>query len=41
VPRTLLVLDTLPYNQNAKVLKRDLVPVLSQAAAARRARPGA
>jgi len=41
VPRTLLVLETLPYNQNAKVLKRDLVPVLSQAAAARRARPGA
>jgi long-chain acyl-CoA synthetase len=40
VPRTLLVLDELPYNQNAKVLKRDLVPVLSQAAAVRRARPG-
>jgi acyl-CoA synthetase (AMP-forming)/AMP-acid ligase II len=39
VPRTLLILDTLPYNQNAKVLKRDLVPVLSQAAAVRKARP--
>jgi acyl-CoA synthetase (AMP-forming)/AMP-acid ligase II len=36
VPRTLLILGELPYNQNAKVLKRDLVPVLSQAAAERR-----
>jgi long-chain acyl-CoA synthetase len=37
VPRTLLVLDALPYNQNAKVLKRELAPILAQAAAARRA----
>lgn len=37
VPRTLLILDQLPYNQNHKVLKRDLKPVLQDAAAARKA----
>jgi long-chain acyl-CoA synthetase len=37
VPRTLLILDQLPYNQNHKVLKRELKPVLEQAAAARKA----
>jgi acyl-CoA synthetase (AMP-forming)/AMP-acid ligase II len=36
VPRTLLILEALPYNQNAKVLKRELVPVLAAAAEARR-----
>lgn len=40
VPRTLLILDALPYNQNAKVLKRELAPVLEQAAAERRQRAG-
>jgi acyl-CoA synthetase (AMP-forming)/AMP-acid ligase II len=40
VPRTLLILDTLPYNQNAKVLKRELVPVLSQAAEDRKLNAG-
>jgi acyl-CoA synthetase (AMP-forming)/AMP-acid ligase II len=36
VPRVIVVLDELPYNQNAKVLKRELVPVLVQAADKRR-----
>jgi long-chain acyl-CoA synthetase len=36
-PRTLLILDALPYNQNGKVVKRDLAPVLSEAAAQRKA----
>lgn len=36
VPRTILVLPELPYNQNAKVLKRDLKPMLQEAAAARK-----
>ena len=38
VPRTIVILPELPYNQNAKVLKRDLKPVLQEAAAARKAR---
>jgi len=38
VPRTLLILPELPYNQNAKVLKRDLKPLLQEAAAARKAK---
>ena len=37
VPRTLLILDQLPYNQNHKVLKRELKPMLEAAAAARKA----
>lgn len=37
VPRTILILDSLPYNQNHKVLKRDLKPLLEEAAAARKA----
>ena len=36
VPRTILILPELPYNQNAKVLKRDLKPMLQEAAAARK-----
>jgi acyl-CoA synthetase (AMP-forming)/AMP-acid ligase II len=38
VPRTLLILPELPYNQNAKVLKRELKPMLQAAADARKAR---
>jgi acyl-CoA synthetase (AMP-forming)/AMP-acid ligase II len=36
VPRVVVVLDALPYNQNSKVLKRELVPVLTDAARRRR-----
>lgn len=36
VPRTILLLEALPYNQNGKVLKRELQPVLEAAAAARK-----
>jgi len=32
VPRTIVFLETLPYNANAKVLKRELLPVLEAAA---------
>ena len=38
VPRTIVILDALPHNQNAKVLKRELKPVLEAAAAARKAK---
>lgn len=37
VPRTVVFLDDLPKNQNEKILKRDLKPILEEAAAARRA----
>ena len=37
VPRTILIMDALPYNQNHKVLKRELKPLLEQAAAERKA----
>jgi long-chain acyl-CoA synthetase len=37
VPRTIIIMDELPHNQNAKVLKRELKPILEQAAAARKA----
>ncbi|HKE72253.1 MAG TPA: AMP-binding protein [Acidimicrobiales bacterium] len=40
VPRVVAVLDHLPYNQNAKVVKRDLVPRLARIAGERRARRG-
>ncbi len=36
VPRTILILDELPHNPNGKILKRDLKPVLQQAAAERK-----
>lgn len=36
VPRVVAVLDELPYNQNSKVLKRELVPVLTEIARRRR-----
>ncbi|MGQ0534009.1 MAG: class I adenylate-forming enzyme family protein [Caulobacteraceae bacterium] len=36
VPRTIVFFDALPLNQNAKVLKRDLKPVLERAAEERR-----
>jgi acyl-CoA synthetase (AMP-forming)/AMP-acid ligase II len=36
-PRTILILDALPYNQNHKVLKRELKPLLEAAAAERKA----
>ena len=36
VPRTILLLKALPYNQNGKVLKRELQPLLEAAAAARK-----
>jgi long-chain acyl-CoA synthetase len=38
VPRTIVIMDALPHNQNAKVLKRELQPILQQAAAARKAK---
>ncbi len=38
VPRTIVIMDALPHNQNAKVLKRELKPQLEAAAAARKAR---
>lgn len=37
VPRTLLVLDDMPLNPNGKILKKELKPVLQQAADAKRA----
>lgn len=37
VPRTIVVLDALPLNPNGKILKKELVAPLSQAAARRRA----
>jgi long-chain acyl-CoA synthetase len=40
VPRLVLFVDTLPYNQNAKVVKRELLPSLAAAAAQRRASKG-
>lgn len=40
VPRTLVILPELPLNPNGKILKRDLKPVLEEAAAARRAAAG-
>lgn len=36
VPRTLLILDDLPLNPNGKILKRDIKPLLQQAADDRR-----
>ena len=36
VPRDIVLLDALPYNQNGKVVKRDLVPLLARQSAARR-----
>jgi long-chain acyl-CoA synthetase len=41
VPRTTLILDVLPMNQNNKVLKRELKPVLEQAAAEAKAKRSA
>ncbi|MEU7813888.1 AMP-binding protein [Pseudonocardia sp. NPDC049154] len=41
VPRTVVVLDDMPYNQNAKVLKRELAPLLEAAAQQRRAQAAA
>jgi long-chain acyl-CoA synthetase len=38
VPRTILVLDALPMNQNNKVLKRELKPLLEEAAAQAKAK---
>jgi long-chain acyl-CoA synthetase len=37
VPRTIVVVEALPYNQNAKVMKNELRPRLQQASDARRA----
>jgi acyl-CoA synthetase (AMP-forming)/AMP-acid ligase II len=37
-PRTIVVFDELPYNANGKILKRELKPVLQEAAAARKAK---
>jgi long-chain acyl-CoA synthetase len=37
VPRTLVLLDGLPHNQNAKVVKRELASILEEAARRRRA----
>jgi len=36
VPRTIVIMAELPHNQNAKVLKRELQPVLEEAAKARK-----
>jgi long-chain acyl-CoA synthetase len=36
-PRTILILEQLPYNQNHKIVKRELKPILEAAAAARKA----
>ena len=41
VPRTVVVLDALPMNQNNKVLKRELKPILERAAAEARAKRAA
>jgi long-chain acyl-CoA synthetase len=38
VPRTILILDALPFNPNGKVLKEDLAPLLAKVAAERRPR---
>lgn len=38
VPRTVLVLDALPMNQNNKILKRELKPLLEKAAAEAKAK---
>ena len=35
VPRTIVFVDALPYNQNAKVVKNELRPILERAAADR------
>jgi len=40
VPRDIVLLDALPYNQNGKVVKRDLVPLLAEQAGARRRNGG-
>jgi long-chain acyl-CoA synthetase len=37
IPRTIVFFEALPYNQNAKVLKRELKSVMEQAAAERKA----
>jgi acyl-CoA synthetase (AMP-forming)/AMP-acid ligase II len=37
-PRTILILDELPTNANGKILKRELKPMLQEAAAARKAK---
>ena len=37
-PRTIVILDALPVNQNAKILKRELQPIVEKAAMADRAR---
>ncbi len=39
VPRTIVFVDTLPYNQNAKVVKSELRPLLERAAAERASTP--
>lgn len=36
VPRTIVIMDELPHNPNAKVLKRELQPILAAAAARRK-----
>ena len=36
VPRTLLILDTMPLNPNGKILKKELAPVMEKAAQQRR-----
>lgn len=41
VPRTIVVMDALPMNQNNKILKRELKPVLEAAAAEGRAKRAA
>lgn len=41
VPRTIVIMAELPHNQNAKVLKRELQPLLEAAAAARKKAPAA
>ena len=38
VPRTIVILDALPVNQNAKILKRELQPIVEKAAQEDRAR---
>ncbi|MBV9510116.1 MAG: hypothetical protein JO303_07535 [Caulobacteraceae bacterium] len=38
VPRTIVIMDDLPLNQNAKILKRAIQPMLEQAAQDDRAR---
>ena len=36
VPRDIAIVEALPYNQNGKVVKRDLAPLLASQAARRR-----